>query len=453
MNYRIEKDSMGEIKVNSDKLWKAQTQRSFNNFKIGTEKMPIELIYAIVELKKAIALVNGENDKLDLDKSHAIAKACDLILQGNYDDQFPLSVWQTGSGTQTNMNCNEVISSLAKIKFNQEVHPNDHVNKSQSTNDVFPSAIHLASYKLTVNKLIPNLKALIKEFDNFLNRLDETIKVGRTHLQDATPVKVKQEVGAWKYALERVLNQINSALEEISNLAIGGTAVGTGINTYEGYSDKVVEKLNNITGYHLKTSVNKFYSLASKNEILVFHSSLNALAVELLKIGNDIRWLASGPRAGIGEYIIPSNEPGSSIMPGKVNPTQIEALSMVCAQVYGNQASVSFAASQGNFQLNVYMPQIAYNTLQSINLLSDICKSLSDHLVNGMSIDKDVVSYNLENSLMTVTALNPYIGYDNSAKLAKYAHENKMNLFEANRELKILDDEKLIEYLNFDKMV
>lgn len=453
MNYRIERDSMGEVQVDSSKLWKAQTQRSLNNFNIGEETMPLELIYAIVELKKSIALVNKKHKKIEEEKALAISNSCDLILKGEYDDQFPLSVWQTGSGTQTNMNVNEVISSIAKTRFDVEIHPNDHVNKSQSTNDVFPSAIHIASYKKIRNELLPSLKELKKSFDNFIIRLDDTIKVGRTHLQDATPIKVKQEVSAWSFSIEKIIDQIENNLDEISNLAIGGTAVGTGLNTFDGYSDLVVNQLNTETGFKFKSSKNKFYSLASKNEILLVHSSLNALAMELIKIGNDIRWLSSGPRAGIGEYIIPSNEPGSSIMPGKVNPTQIEALTMVCAQVFGNQTSISFAASQGNFQLNVYMPLIAYNTLQSIGLLSDSIKSLKEKLVDGMTINKDKIDYNLEKSLMTVTALSPHIGYDNSAKLAKYAHENKLSLYEANEELKLVDEEKIRDYLDHKKMV
>lgn len=453
MNYRIEKDSMGEVQVDSSKLWKAQTQRSLNNFHIGSETMPLELIYAIVELKKSIAIVNSKHKKIDENKGQAIANACDLILKGQYDDQFPLSVWQTGSGTQTNMNVNEVISSIAKIEFGVDVHPNDHVNKSQSTNDVFPSAIHIATYKKIKNLLLPSLKLLKTSFDDFIFRLDDTIKVGRTHLQDATPIKVKQEVSTWSFSIEKVINQIENNLEEISNLAIGGTAVGTGLNTFEGYSDLVVEQLNQLTGFEFKPSKNKFYSLASKNEILLVHSTLNALAMELIKIGNDIRWLSSGPRAGIGEYIIPSNEPGSSIMPGKVNPTQIEALTMVCAQVFGNQTSVSFAASQGNFQLNVYMPLIAYNVLQSVGLLMDVSNSLREKLVEGMTINKDKISHNLEKSLMTVTALSPYIGYDNSAKLAKYAHEKGLSLYEANEELKLVDEDKIRDYLDPSKMV
>lgn len=453
MNYRIEKDSMGEVQVDDTKLWKAQTQRSLNNFHIGSEVMPLELIYAIVELKKSIAIVNSQNKKIDESKGQAISSACDLILRGEYDDQFPLSVWQTGSGTQTNMNVNEVISSIAKIKFGVDVHPNDHVNKSQSTNDVFPSAIHIATYKKIKNELLPSIKLLETSFDDFISRLDDTIKVGRTHLQDATPIKVKQEVSAWSFSIKKVIAQIENNLDEISNLAIGGTAVGTGLNTFDGYSDLVVDELNKLTGFEFKVSKNKFYSLASKNEILIVHSTLNALAMELIKIGNDIRWLSSGPRAGIGEYIIPSNEPGSSIMPGKVNPTQIEALSMVCAQVFGNQTSISFAASQGNFQLNVYMPMIAYNILQSISLLSDICNSLREKLVDGITINKEKIQYNLEKSLMTVTALNPYIGYDNSAKLAKYAHQNGLSLYEANDALKLVDKDKIRQYLDPSKMV
>ncbi|MDO5026276.1 MAG: class II fumarate hydratase [Tissierellia bacterium] len=453
MNYRIERDSMGEVRVEESKLWKAQTQRSLNNFHIGKETLPLELIYAIVELKKSIALVNADREKIDKEKAQAISKACDLILKGSYDDQFPLSVWQTGSGTQTNMNVNEVISSIAEKEFSVKLHPNDHVNKSQSTNDVFPSAIHIASYKKIKTELLPSLNKLKKSFDVFISRLDDTVKVGRTHLQDATPIMVKQEVGAWAFSIEKVIGQIETNLEEILNLAIGGTAVGTGLNTFEGYSEQVVDKLNQISGFQFKASKNKFYSLASKNEILMVHSSLNALAAELIKIGNDIRWLASGPRAGIGEYVIPSNEPGSSIMPGKVNPTQIEALTMVCAQVFGNQESISFAASQGNFQLNVYMPLIAYNVLQSIELLTDITNSFREKLLDGIKIDKEIIRTNLEKSLMTVTALNPYIGYDKSAELAKYAYEHGLSLYQANDVLGLVDKDKIRDYLDPKKMV
>lgn len=453
MNFRIEKDSMGEIEVEASKLWKAQTQRSLNNFQIGSEKMPMELIYAIVTLKKSIALVNGENKKLDIDKSKAIEEACDDILMGKYDDQFPLSIWQTGSGTQTNMNVNEVISSIANAKYYLGVHPNDDVNKCQSTNDVFPSSIHIATYILAKGKLIPSLENLIESFKKLSERLPDVIKVGRTHLQDATPIRVNQEVSAWTFALEKSLDQIKANLDAIRPLAIGGSAVGTGINTYDGYASQVIAKLNSITGYEFLESQNKFYSLSSKNELLYFHSALNGLAAELIKIGNDIRWLSSGPRSGIGEYFIPANEPGSSIMPGKVNPTQVEAMTMVCAQVFGNQTSITFAASQGNFQLNVYMPLIAYNMLQSVQLLSDVMDSARSHMVDGMGINEEKIKENLQRSLMTVTALNPYIGYDNSARLAKYAHQHGLSLFEANRDLKILSDEDLRKYLDPNLMV
>ncbi len=451
--YRVEKDSMGTVHVPIDVMWKAQTQRSLNNFSIGSEKMPIEIVKSIVLLKKAIALVNGENYKIDEQKSKAISSACDLILNDKYIDQFPLLVWQTGSGTQTNMNVNEVISSICDREYQTQVHPNDDVNKCQSTNDVFPSSIHIAAYSLIVVELLPTLSALINEFDSLIDSISDVIKIGRTHLQDATPISVKQEISAWKYSLEKAYQEISASIKGILNLAIGGTAVGTGINSYEGYDQSVVNKLNALTGYHFKSSENKFYSLSSKSEILAVHSSINSLAMELIKIGNDIRWLSSGPRAGIGEYIIPSNEPGSSIMPGKVNPTQVEALTMVCAQVFGNQTSVSFACSQGNFQLNVYMPLIAYNVIQSIKLLSDMMESFRKNLVAGIKINEKVIKNNLEKSLMTVTALNPYIGYDNSAKLAKYAYENDLSLFEANRKLKILSDEELSLYLDYNKMV
>lgn len=453
MDFRIERDSMGEVEVSSDKLWKAQTQRSVNNFHIGKEKMPIELIYSIVLLKKAIAMVHFDNEKLDKEKSDAIIHACNDILEGKFDDQFPLSIWQTGSGTQTNMNINEVISSIANMKYNLQIHPNDDVNKSQSTNDVFPSGIHIAAYTMIIEKLLPSLDGLLDSFKKFYSNLDDTIKVGRTHLQDATPLKVKHEVSGWIYSLEKAREQLILNIDQIKNLAIGGSAVGTGINTYDHFGEMVVTKLNLLTSQEFKPSKNKFFELSSKNEILVVHSILNALATELLRIGNDIRWLSSGPRAGIGEYIIPSNEPGSSIMPGKVNPTQVEALSMVCAQVFGNQASVSFAASQGNFQLNVYMPLIAYNVLQSIDLLSDMMISFDKNLVKGIDINRETIKHHLENSLMIVTALNPHIGYDNSAKLAKYAHENGLNLYEANEKLKIISQEELKQFLDPKKMV
>ncbi len=453
IEYRIEKDSMGEVKVPSDKLWKSQTQRSLNNFSIGDEKMPTQIIKAIVLIKKSIALVNGEKGNIEKKKSEAIANSCDLILAGQHLDQFPLYVWQTGSGTQTNMNVNEVISSLAKQQFDVDVHPNDDVNKCQSTNDVFPSAIHVSTYVMVKESLLPALQSLIDEFDSLMQSVPDVIKIGRTHLQDATPVSVRQEISAWQFTLQKAYQEISSSLAGVLNLAIGGTAVGTGINTFAGYSEQVVAKINSLTKYQFKSSKNKFYSLASKSELLAVHSSINSLAMELIKIGNDIRWLASGPRAGIGEYIIPSNEPGSSIMPGKVNPTQVEALTMVCAQVLGNQTSISFACSQGNFQLNAYMPLIAYNMIQSVQLLTDMMDSFRKNLVAGTKINERVIKDNLEKSLMTVTALNPYIGYDNSAKLSKYAYENDLSLFEANEKLNILSDEDLRKYLDYSKMV
>lgn len=449
---RKEYDSMGEVLVEDDKMWMAQTQRSLNNFNIGNEKMPIKIIYAICSLKRAAALANFSKGRLNLEEKDAIVSACDEILDGKYDIQFPLSLWQTGSGTQTNMNVNEVISFLAKKNYKVNLHPNDHVNKSQSTNDVFPSAIHLAAYKEIAEKLLPILDELIESFKEKEDKYKDVVKLGRTHLQDATPLSVGAEISAWKYSLEMVKEEIVLSRDYLLNLAIGGTAVGSGINSFEGYDEELVRNLNEFTGYNFRPSKNKYFSLSSKNEVQFVHNSLKLLATELLKIGNDIRWLASGPRSGIGEYIIPSNEPGSSIMPGKVNPTQVEALSMVAARIFGNDTMIDFSASQGNFQLNVYMPLIAYTILNSIELLSDVMDSFRKNLVEGIKINKDRINYNLENSLMTVTALNPIIGYENSAKLAKYAHENGLSLFEANRELKLIGEEELKKAMDYKKM-
>ena len=452
MKYRIETDAMGEIEIPKDRLWGPATQRSLTNFKIGQEKMPKDLIYALVTIKKAIAMTHKDNNKLADQKANAIIASCDQILSGEYDGHFPLSVWQTGSGTQTNMNVNEVIASIAN-KEGGSIHPNDDVNKSQSTNDVFPSAIHLAAYEKISRELLPSLKKLIYQLKEFEEKNQTTIKVGRTHLQDATPISVGQEASAWRFGLEKNKENIENALKQLANLAIGGTAVGTGLNSYLGYDTAVVKNLNELTGFNFRPSNNKFYSLSSKSELLLTHASLEALATDLFKMVNDIRWLASGPRAGLGEYVIKSNEPGSSIMPGKVNPTQAEAMTMVCAQVFGNHSSISFAASQGNLQLNVFMPQIAYNLLQSIDLLSDAMASLSEHMIDGMAVNHDRIDENLRRSLMTVTALNPIIGYDQAAKLAKYAHEHKLSLFEANEQLKLIDREELIEYLDPKKMI
>lgn len=449
MKQRIEKDSIGEILVDSDKLWGAQTQRSFENFKIGTEKMPVEIIRAITIIKRAAAVVNFSMGNMSEEISQSVTAACDKILAGGLDDQFPLSVWQTGSGTQTNMNVNEVISHLTEGR----AHPNDHVNMSQSSNDVFPSAIHIACVIEAEDRLLPEIKAFADTFGELSDRYRQVIKTGRTHLQDATPLTFGQEFAGWQYAMEKSYTAIKNSLTELKNIPIGGTAVGTGLNAPKGFDTAMAAEISELTGRDFKASGDKFYGLAFKDAAAVCHSAMKALACNLMKIANDVRWYASGPRCGIGELIIPANEPGSSIMPGKVNPTQCEALTMVCAEVMGNDVTVGIAASQGNFQLNVYMPLIAFNMIRSIRLLSDAVNSFNINCAKGITVNEDKVADNMADSLMLVTALNKVIGYDKAAQIAKYAYSSNTSLEEAATALGILTKEEFREYVDPEKMV
>ncbi|MBR0600408.1 class II fumarate hydratase [Sinanaerobacter chloroacetimidivorans] len=452
--YRIEHDSMGEIAVEIDKLWGAQTQRSLENFEIGWERMPIEIIKAFAQLKKAAALVNVELGQLDGAYGDAITLACDEILEGKWDDQFPLVVWQTGSGTQTNMNVNEVIANRGnEILGKKLLHPNDHVNKAQSSNDTFPTAMHIAAVTEIEKELLPSLRSLKETLSGLSEKYMGIIKIGRTHLQDATPLTLGQEISAWTAMLEKSESMITAGLVYVKEIALGGTAVGTGLNTHPEFGKRVADKLTMLTGTDFITAPNKFHSLTSKDALVNTHGALKALAADLLKIANDVRWLASGPRCGIGELTIPENEPGSSIMPGKVNPTQSEALSMVCCQVMANDVAVGFAASQGNFQLNVYMPVLIYNTLQSIRLLSDGMASFEKNCARGILPNEKKIMENLESSLMLVTALNPHIGYEKAAEIAKFAHKNGTTLKEAAVALNILTEQEFDAMVDPSKMV
>ena len=454
MEYRIEHDSMGEMKVPADKYWGAQTQRSYQNFRIGTEKMPKEIITAFAYLKKAAALANFRLSKLDEEKLNAITAAADEILAGNLDDNFPLVVWQTGSGTQSNMNVNEVIANRGNaISGKQLLHPNDDVNKSQSSNDTFPTAMHIAAVFEIREQLIPSIKTMIATFKRLEQENEGIVKSGRTHLQDATPIAFSQEISGWRNMLEVSLEQIEAAIPGISHLALGGTAVGTGLNAPQGFAEEAAKAVSELTGYPFVTAENKFHSLTSKDELVFMHGALKALAADLMKIANDVRWLASGPRDGLAEISIPANEPGSSIMPGKVNPTQCESMTMVAVQVIANDTAVSFAASQGNFELNVFMPVLIYNFLQSVRLLADGMRSFNDNCLAGLKANKAVMEHNLYNSLMLVTALNPYIGYENAAKTAKLAFSENISLREACVKLGFLSAEKFDEVFHPEKMI
>ncbi|MBK1972248.1 class II fumarate hydratase [Campylobacter sp. TTU-622] len=459
MQYRIERDTMGEVQVLDDKYWGAQTQRSFENFKIGTEKMPKVLIYAFANLKKALAIVNNDLGKLDNEKKDAIIKACDEIIEGKFDDNFPLAIWQTGSGTQTNMNLNEVIANRATEiiggDFRKEklIHPNDHVNMSQSSNDTFPTVMHIVCVEQIENKLIPTLDDLIAIFEQKVKEFKGIIKIGRTHLQDATPLTLSQEFSGYLSMLTHTRKQILLSLENLRELAIGGTAVGTGLNAHPEISQRVSEKLSKIIGIKFVSNPNKFHALTSHDAIVFTHGALKALAANLMKIANDIRFLASGPRCGFGELILPENEPGSSIMPGKVNPTQCEALTMVAVQIMGNDATIGFAASQGNFELNVFKPVIIYNFLQSLNLLSDAMNSFNVHCVKGIKPNKEKIASHLNNSLMLVTALNPHIGYENAAKVAKNAYKKGISLKQSAMELGLIDEKDFDHLVNPSTMV
>ncbi len=426
---RIEKDSFGPLEVPADRLWGAQTQRSLQNFRISTEKMPRELIHAHVLVKKATALVNMDLKVLDEKKGKAIVAACDEVLAGKHDGEFPLSIWQTGSGTQTNMNVNEVLANRASEILGGErgekrlVHPNDDVNKGQSTNDSFPTSIHIATVEALKNKLIPAVRKLRDTLDAKSKAFDGIVKLGRTHLQDATPLTLGQEISGWVAQLGHGIRHVEDTLPHLYELALGGTAVGTGLNAHPELAVRAAAKLAELSSHPFVTAPNKFESMASKDAIVAAHGALKTLAVSLNKIAEDVRWLASGPRCGIGEITIPENEPGSSIMPGKVNPTQSEAMTMLCAQVLGNDVTLNIAGMSGNFELNVFMPVIAHSVLQSCRLIADGCDGFREHCAAGIEPDRARIDHNLHNSLMLVTALNPHIGYDNAAKIAKTAHK------------------------------
>lgn len=454
MDYRIEKDSLGEVKVPNDKLWGAQTQRSLENFKIGEGTMPIEVIKAFAILKKAAALTNLDLGQLDEKRAKTIAQVCDEILEGILDNHFPLVVWQTGSGTQTNMNLNEVIAFRAnQIIGEKMVHPNDHVNKAQSSNDTFPTAMHIAAVNELESKLLPAISMIKEALKKKIEENKNVVKTGRTHLQDAVPLTLGQEISGWYRMVERSEEMIREGSKKLMDLALGGTAVGTGLNTHPEFGVRVAKKIAEITSKDFKTAPNKFHSLTSLDELVFAHGAVKALASDMMKIANDIRWLASGPRCGIGELNIPENEPGSSIMPGKVNPTQCEAVTMVAVQVMGNDTAVGIAASQGNFQLNVFLPVTIYNFLQSVRLLSDVIVSFTKNLVIGITPNKEKIEYNLKNTLMLVTALNPVIGYDNAAKIAKKAHQEGLTLKEAALQLNLISEEEFDKTVDPSKMV
>ncbi|SMG26238.1 fumarase, class II [Dethiosulfovibrio salsuginis] len=447
MKYRVERDSLGEVQVPEQALWGAQTQRSLVNFPIGTEKMPSEVIEAVGMIKKAAAIVNVELKVLDKEKGVAIARAADKVIAGDHDDQFPLSLWQTGSGTQTNMNVNEVLANLASKYSGEPIHPNDHVNRSQSSNDVFPTAMHLATVLAVEERLIPAMEGMAGVLGEKRDRYAGLVKIGRTHLQDATPVTLGQEIGGWLRMIERCQSMIMTSVEYLKDLAIGGTAVGTGLNAPDGFGEKVAVQLGDITGIDFRSAPDKFHSLTSKDELVALHGTLKALAADLMKIANDVRWLASGPRCGLGELVIPANEPGSSIMPGKVNPTQVEAITMISVQVMGNDAVVGIAASQGNFQLNVFMPVMINAVLQSVRLLSDGINSFTERCLKGLEADEERLSSTRDRSLMLVTALAPALGYDTAASVAKKAHQERTTLKEAAVSMGVLTGDE------FDKLV
>lgn len=454
MDFRIEKDSMGEIKVANDKLWGAQTQRSYENFPQGVARMPIEQIKSMVIVKKAAAIVNKAQGKLDDAYKDAIVAACDKVLEGGFEDQFPLTVYQTGSGTQTNMNVNEVIAHLANEILGQKlIHPNDHVNMSQSTNDSFPTAIHLTSLKMINEKLLPEVDALADEFYKRAEDFGGIIKTGRTHLQDATPLRLSDEIRTYGDLIKRDGDYIRESAKALEFLAIGGTAVGTGLNTREGYDTKMAEVLSELTGLDLKADSNKFLQLSSKHGMAKAHGAIKILASDLLKIAEDIRFLSSGPRTGIGELIIPSNEPGSSIMPGKVNPTQVEMIAMICLEVMANDQAITMANGLGQLELNAYMPLIIYKMVDSVKILSKGLHSFNIHLVKGLAPNEEKIKENLEKSLMLVTALSPHIGYDKASELAKFAHKEGLSLREANQRMGFVTDEEFIKIVDPKKMV
>ena len=458
MSVRIERDTIGEIEVPSDKYWGAQTERSKRNFPVGKETMPLEVVYAFAELKKACASANNELGKLSDTKKEAIHYATNKVINGELDEHFPLVVWQTGSGTQSNMNMNEVVAHVANLHLKEQgsdevVHPNDDVNMSQSSNDTFPTAMHVALYGEVDRKLIDAVSELRDTFKAQEEAYQDIVKIGRTHLQDATPLTLGQEIGGWRFMLDKSLEMINESKKQMLNLAIGGTAVGTGLNAHPEFGNKVAKFLSEQTGHPFTSSENKFHALTSHDEVVYFHGSLKALAADIMKIANDIRWLASGPRAGIGEIEIPANEPGSSIMPGKVNPTQAEMITMVATQIFGNDTTVGMAASQGNFELNVYKPVILLNTLQSIYLLADGIKTFNDNCAVGIKPIKENIDQFLNRSLMLVTALNPHIGYEKAAKIAKNAHEKGITLKESAIESGFLTEEQFNKWIKPEEMI
>ena len=458
MEYRIEHDSMGEVKVPADKYWAAQTQRSSENFRIGVgnEVMPREITHAFGILKKAAAMANHalKPEKMTDAKLAAISKACDEVMAGELNDHFPLVVWQTGSGTQSNMNANEVIANRGnEIAGEKLLHPNDDINMSQSSNDTFPTAMHIAAVLGMEDKLFPAIDLLVDTFKRLEQENEGIVKSGRTHLQDATPISFSQEISGWRSSLEKDKKMLAIALPTLKELALGGTAVGTGLNTPKGFDVAVAKAVSEITGREFVTADNKFHALTSKDELVFAHGALKALAADMMKIANDVRWLASGPRDGLGEIFIPENEPGSSIMPGKVNPTQCEAVTMVAVQVMGNDVAVGMAASQGNFELNVFMPVCIYNFLQSVRLLADCIVSFNNNCAVGIKANKEKMHHNLHNSLMLVTALNPYIGYENAAKTAKKAYKENISLKEACVALGFLTEEKFDEVFHPEQMI
>jgi fumarate hydratase class II len=459
MSTRIETDSMGQLEVADDRYWGAQTQRSLQNFKIGIEKMPLEVVRAFGILKKAAAQANHELGLLDGELKDLIVEAADEVIAGKLNDHFPLVVWQTGSGTQSNMNVNEVISNRAieiaggKKGSKKPVHPNDHVNMSQSSNDTYPTAMHIAAVEQIEDYLLPRVQKLRDTLDKKAKANADVIKIGRTHLQDATPVTLGQEISGWVAQIDNALSAIKLTLPQLKELAVGGTAVGTGLNSHPRYADLAAEKISAISGRKFISAPNKFAALAGHDSFVGTSGALTQLAAALMKMANDVRWLASGPRSGIGEITIPENEPGSSIMPGKVNPTQSEALTMVAVQVFGNNAAISFAASQGNFELNVFKPVLAYNLIQSVRLLADGAESFNDNCAYGIEPNRPVIEKNLHNSLMLVTALNRKIGYDNAAKIAKHAHKTGSTLKEAAIDLKLLTAEEFDAEVRPERMV
>jgi len=462
MSIRIEKDTMGTVEVPADKYWGAQTQRSINNFKIGGEKnrMPIEIIKAFAILKKSAALANAELGVLAQDKAEIISKVCDEILEGQHDDQFPLVIWQTGSGTQSNMNVNEVVAYRSHVLLGgaledekKKIHPNDDVNKSQSSNDTFPTAMHIAAYKMVMETTIPGVEKLRDTLDAKAKEYMHVVKIGRTHFMDATPLTLGQEFSGYVAQLNHGIRAIKNTLSHLSELALGGTAVGTGLNTPQGYAELVAKKIAEFSDQPLITAPNKFESLAAHDAIVETHGALKQLAVSLMKIANDIRMLSSGPRSGIGEILIPENEPGSSIMPGKVNPTQVEAMTMVAAQVMGNDVAISIGGSNGHFELNVFKPLMIANFLQSARLLGDACVSFNDNCAIGIEPNYPFIQRHLENSLMLVTALNPHIGYENAAAIAKKAHKEGTSLREAALALNLMTSEQFDQWVRPEDMI